>query len=52
MDNEGLMKLLLETKDVIDTMIDEIDNYHSLKFFAGKLYLLVKSIFSIINSIN
>lgn len=48
MDNSSLKKLLTEAKEIIETMINNIENLATLKFYAGKLSLLNETISSII----
>lgn len=52
MDNQELRKILEEAQETIQTMLENLDNFECLKFFAGKLSLLSKAIFTSINSNN
>ena len=51
MDNK-LSEILNEAKATIETMIKNIENYSCLKFYAGKLSLLTKTISTCIDSKN
>jgi len=52
LDTKELENILNETKETIEIMLENLDNFACLKFFAGKLSLLSKAIFTSINSEN
>ena len=46
MDND-LKKIIIELKEVIDLMLENIENKHALKFLAGKFSLLTNTLLDI-----
>ena len=45
---DNLKKILNEAKEIINSMLENIDNKAGIKFLAGKLSLTTELIFSII----